>query len=229
MDDNDPPPPPPNPTKKEKRVVLPKKRRSFTRRLQNPSTRSINPEAIDDVPHDEITAEDGDGTPVAGPPRNRATYQGAARKPSSSELTAELKRKHSELSTALSKVEVLARENESLKKRNKSLVETTERAREDLRHQKKQSTVVEKESKKLIRELEERAENAEANAALHYNAQLNKEKVCCSHSNDCFKANMCTDLLHLFLHRREEIDTLMWKRRKPRDRRQSFRNNMLLH
>jgi hypothetical protein len=34
-----------------------------------------------------------------------------------------------------------------------------------------------KDSKKLIRELEERAENAEVNAALHYNAQLNKEKV----------------------------------------------------
>jgi Tfp pilus assembly protein PilF len=56
-------------------------------------------------------------------------------------------------------------------------METTERARKYLRHKRKQSTVVEKDSKKLIWELEERAENAEANAALHYNAQLNKEKV----------------------------------------------------
>lgn len=209
MDDSDPPPPP-EPPKKEKRVVLPKKKRVYTRQINK--TKPVRTESTTNAASEDV---DPDPTPRAadvnastGSVLHRATSRNAARKPSSAELTSELKRKHDELSAALSKVSALERENESLKKRNKSLAETTERARQDLRDERKKSTVVEKEhnkriheveqsaqsaeaeSNKKLHELEERARNAEANAASYYSSKIEKEKVSCYVSADLFIPNL---------------------------------------
>jgi hypothetical protein len=52
-------------------------------------------------------------------------------------------------------IDAQKRENETLKKRNKSLVESTAKARSDLREERRQSTAVEKEYKQKVFNLED--------------------------------------------------------------------------
>ena len=172
MDSSDTPPPPPDasadPPKKEKKIVLPKKKRKYTRSLRK-TEHAAQPEEEDAAEPPKKTA----ASSVLG----RVLSQGSARRLSNNELSAEVKRLHSELVAAQDALASRQREVESLSKKNKLLLDSTSKARADLREARKATSLVEKSSKRQLTELEERAEQAEVSAAAHYDVQLEKQKV----------------------------------------------------
>ena len=175
MDSSDTPPPPPDasadPPKKEKKIVLPKKKRKFSRTLRKTEhTAKAAQLEEEDVPEPPQTTA---ASSVIG----RVLSQGSARRISNSELTAEVKRLHSELVAAQDELASRAREVETLTKKNKLLSDSTSKARTDLREARKATSLLEKSHKRQFTELEERAEQAEVSAAAYYDVQLEKHKV----------------------------------------------------
>eukprot|EP00956_Cyclotella_meneghiniana_P008423 scaffold11328_cov66-Cyclotella_meneghiniana.AAC.8 len=83
---------------------------------------------------------------------------------------------HQQLQDAVSQQASLQRENDSLKKGNKTLTEATEKARADLRAERKLSTVSDKSNKQQIQQLEAMAQQAEVGAADHYQTLLEDER-----------------------------------------------------
>ena len=65
----------------------------------------------------------------------------------------------------------------SLSKRNKKLIDATTKSHTDLREQRKQSVREETDTAKVVRELEEQVEGAEAKAAFFVEAELEKQAV----------------------------------------------------
>lgn len=169
MDSGDTPNPPgsdPPPPRKPKNVVLPKKKRRFTRTLK------------DEKP---ATAEEEE-TAVAEPAEvgsvlARAHSQGAARRLTRQELTAEVKRLNEELLAAQEVTKSLQRENSSLQKRNKTLSESHTKARQDLREERKVASKQEQINKRKVDELEGRVLETQSSIAAYFEGELEKEKV----------------------------------------------------
>ena len=93
------------------------------------------------------------------------------------ELTRQLKRKQKDLDSAKSQLASQTRQIESLSKRNKKMVDATTKSQTDLREQRKQSVREETDTAKVVRELEEQVEGAEAKAASFVEAELEKQAV----------------------------------------------------
>ena len=132
MDSGDTPNPPgsdPPPPRKRKNVVLPKKKRRFTRTLKDEKPATAEEE-------ETAVAEPAEPAKV-GSVLARAHSQGAARRLTRQELTAEVKRLNEELLAAQEVTKSLQRENSSLQKRNKTLSESHTKARQDLREERK--------------------------------------------------------------------------------------------
>ena len=173
MDSGDTPNPPgsdPPPPRKRKNVVLPKKKRRFTRTLKDEKPAAAEEEETAAAEPAEV------GSVLA-----RAHSQGAARRLTNKELTAEVKRLNEELLAAQEVIKSLQRENSSLQKRNKTLSESQTKARQDLREERKVAYKQEQTNKRKVDELEGRVLEAHSSAAAYYESELEKEKV----SNSC--------------------------------------------
>ena len=151
---------------KKKKIVLPKKKRSFTRTLKVKKAAERDEE-------EDVMAE----TPTASSVLDRVHSQGATRHFTREELSAEVRRLNKELLSAQKQLASQQREITSLNQKNKVLLESTTKARADLREKRKAASQEQHTIKRKFNELEERAEGAESAAAEFFDAKLEKEKV----------------------------------------------------
>lgn len=154
---------------KQKRVVLPKNRRKYTRTLKKTAVDSAEHVPPPDVP----PAAAAQTSSLA----ERISSKQASRPPSVKELTAELTRIHQLLKNSEYELSQLRKQYESLQKTNRTLTESVEKARKDLRDERKSSSASEQSNKRKISQLEVMVEEAESSAAAKYHAQLEKEQV----------------------------------------------------
>ncbi len=84
---------------------------------------------------------------------------------------------HQQLQDAISQQSSLQRENVTLKKRNKALSEAVEKARADLRDERKQSHASDKTNKQQIRQLEIKTEETQVGAVNYFQAQQEDARV----------------------------------------------------
>jgi predicted nucleic acid-binding Zn-ribbon protein len=88
-----------------------------------------------------------------------------------------VRRLNKELLSAQKQLASQQREITSLNQKNKVLLQSTTKARADLREERKAASQEQQSTKRKFNELEERAEGAESAAAEFFDAKLEKEKV----------------------------------------------------
>ena len=126
---------------------------------------------------DEVEEDVMPETPTASSVLDRVHYHGAARRLTREELSAEVCHLNKELHVAQKQLASQQREITSLNQKNKVLLESTTKARADLREERKAASREQQSTKRKFNELEERAEGAESAAAEFFDAKLEKEKV----------------------------------------------------
>jgi hypothetical protein len=147
--------------KQGRQRVMPKKKRRFVRTL-NPSKKA----AVDSSAAVEAPTE----------PRIIST-RSAARKPTNAELSVELKRKHRELLEVNKELEIKNKQFVTLTRKSASFAEATQKARAALRQQKSDSKASDMAHKKMLRAVQEHAEDSINDVASHHKAQRQKEEV----------------------------------------------------